>query len=180
MRDRTTAGFLSRRRAAMALVAASLIAWGSPAFAQHAVDAGSTSTVRPDASTSAERPLHAAIRRAAALAETAPSDRQPAKAQNPNWVVRHPVITGAAIGSGVGFVLSRSDSIGGLNHDPSVALIGTAVGAWGGLIASAVHKSGTGQKVGAGKKIGIIAGAVGLIVVPVLACYGAGGCGGSS
>ena len=95
-------------------------------------------------------------------------------------MVRHPVLTGAAIGTGVGFVLSRSDTIGGLNHDPSVALIGTAVGAWGGLVASAAHKSGTGQKVGAGTKIGIVAGAVGLIVVPVLACYGAGGCGGSS
>jgi len=179
MRDRPTARLLSRQRVAMALMSASLIAWSSPAFAQRAADADSAS-VRPGVAPSAERPLHDAVRRAAALAETAPSVRQSATAQNPNWFVRHPVLTGAAVGTGVGFALSRSDSIGGLNHDPSVALIGTAVGAWGGLVGSAVHKSGTGQRVGAGTKIGIIAGAVGLIVVPVLACYGAGGCGGSS
>lgn len=76
--------------------------------------------------------------------------------------------------------LSRIEAIGGMNHDPRVALMGTGVGAWGGLIASAMHKARHKEKVGVGTKIGIAAGAVGLIVLPVLACYGAGGCGGSS
>jgi hypothetical protein len=90
------------------------------------------------------------------------------------------VIVGTLIGTGVGAGLSQIEAIGGVNHDPKVALVGAGVGAWGGLIASAVHKARTKQRVGVGTKIGIIAGAVGLIVVPVLACYGAGGCGGSS
>jgi hypothetical protein len=84
------------------------------------------------------------------------------------------------IGTGAGVGLSRIEAIGGINHDPRVALVGTGVGAWGGLIASAVQKARRKEKVGFGTKTGIVAGAVGLIVFPVLACYGAGGCGGSS
>lgn len=97
-----------------------------------------------------------------------------------SWIVRHPVIVGTLIGTGGGLALSRVDAIGGMNHDPRVALIGAGAGAWGGLVASAVHKARTKQKVGLGTKIGIAAGAVAIIVLPVLACYGAGGCGGSS
>jgi hypothetical protein len=171
---------LFRQRAAMVLLAASLITSATTAFAQHAVDAGSPNSVEPDVSRTVERPLHAAARRAAVLAESTVSDRQPAKAQQPNWMVRHPVIVGASIGTGVGLILSRFDTIGGVNHDARVALVGTAVGAWGGLIASAAQKKRAGNTVGIGTKIGIVAGAIGLVVVPVVACYGAGGCGGSS
>jgi hypothetical protein len=97
-----------------------------------------------------------------------------------SWIVRHPVITGTLIGTGVGLALSRVDAIGGANHDPRVGLIGAGAGAWGGLVASAVRKARAKEKVGIGTKIGIAAGAVGIIVLPVLACYGAGGCGGAS
>jgi hypothetical protein len=122
-------------------------------------------------------PLRASLRREGARliqgSAQAPKQRE-------SWIVRHPVILGTLIGTGVGAGLSQTEAIGGRNHDPKVALLGAGVGAWGGLIASAVHTARTGQKVGVGRKIGIIAGAVGLVVVPALACYGAGGCGGSS
>jgi len=94
--------------------------------------------------------------------------------------MRHPVIAGAAIGAGAGLALSHLDAIGGGNHDPRVALIGAAAGALSGLIASTVHKARAGEKVSTGEKIGLVTGAVALIALPVLACYGAGGCGGSS
>jgi hypothetical protein len=67
-----------------------------------------------------------------------------------------------------------------MNRDPRVVLLGTGIGAWSGLVASAVQKAHAKEKVGIGAKIGIVAGAVGLMVLPVLACYGAGGCGGVS
>ena len=97
-----------------------------------------------------------------------------------NWFARHPVVVGTLIGAGTGAALSSVDAIGGANHDPAVILIGAGAGAWGGLVASAVQKSRAKQRVGRGTKIGIFAGAVALVVVPVVACYGAGGCGGSS
>jgi hypothetical protein len=126
-------------------------------------------------------PLHAAVRRETTwLASGTRPDHQTVTKPTPNWFARHPVIAGTLIGTGAGLALSRVDSIGGVNHDPRVGLIGAAAGAWGGLIASAAQKSRGGHKVGAGTKIGIVAGAVGLIVLPVAACYGAGGCGGSS
>jgi hypothetical protein len=67
-----------------------------------------------------------------------------------------------------------------VNHDPRVMLAGAGVGAWGGLIADAIHKARAKEKVGIGQKIGIAAGAVAVIALPLLACYGAGGCGGVS
>jgi hypothetical protein len=118
-------------------------------------------------------PLAAAVRRAGkALGQS--SGPVP---EEDRWIVRHPVLVGTLIGTGAGLALSRVDAIGGANHDPRVALIGAGVGAWGGLIASAVHKSRAKRKIGIGTKIGIASGAVALIVLPVLACYGAGGCG---
>ena len=96
------------------------------------------------------------------------------------WIGRHAVVVGTLIGTGAGAALSQVDAIGGSSHDGRVALIGAGAGAWGGLIASAVHKARAGDKVGTGMKAGIIAGAVALVVLPVLACYGAGGCGGTS
>ena len=95
-------------------------------------------------------------------------------------IVRHPVIAGTAIGAGAGLALAQIDAIGGREHDPRVALIGAGGGAWGGLIASAVQHARAGKRIGIGTKVGIVAGAVGLVVLPALACYGAGGCGGSS
>lgn len=103
-----------------------------------------------------------------------------AQAPGGHWIARHPVAAGALAGTVAGLALSRVDAIGGANHDPRVAFIGTGVGAWGGLVASAVQQSRRGRRVGRGTKIGIAAGAVALVVVPWLACYGAGGCGGVS
>jgi hypothetical protein len=115
-------------------------------------------------------PLAAAVRRAG---EALGQSSGPVPEED-RWIVRHPVLVGTLIGTGAGLALSRVDAIGGANHDPRVALIGAGAGAWGGLVASAVHKSRAKKKVGIGTKIGIASGAVALIVLPVLACYGAG------
>ena len=152
---------LAGRAVCLALL---LVACGSTAFAQEA-----------------EGPLRAAVRRVEApLDGGLEKGPQPPARQTPAWIVRHPVFTGTIAGAGAGLALSHVDAIGGASHDPRVALIGAGAGAWGGLIASAVHKSRNGEKVGAGTKIGLVTGAVVLIALPVLACYGAGGCGGSS
>jgi hypothetical protein len=160
------------------VVAASFLARGSTAFGeQQALDEGAGTAVR----IIAEAPLHAAVRREGArLAQNPAVDPQTVSKQGPDWMVRHPVVVGALIGTAAGAALSRVDTIGGVNHDPRVALIGTGAGAWAGLVASAVHKARSKERIGVGAKIGIAAGAVGLVVLPVLACYGAGGCGGSS
>jgi len=136
---------------------------GIPAFAEERV--------------ASDGPLRAAVRRLEAPPQ-GPSS--PPALQHPGWIVRHPVVAGTLIGAGSGLLLSHVDAIGGAGHDPRVALVGAGAGAWTGLITSAVHKARTGEKVGAGVKTGIVIGAVALIALPVFACYGAGGCGGSS
>ena len=151
-----------RRLAACTAVA--LAGYGIPAFAQERV--------------AGEGPLRAAVRRLEAPPQK-PSSQRPSL-QNPGWLVRHPVVAGTLIGAGSGLALSHVDAIGGAGHDPRVAVIGAGAGAWTGLIASAVHKARTGEKVGPGVKTGIVIGAAALVALPVLACYGAGGCGGSS
>jgi hypothetical protein len=159
-------------------IAASFVASGSAASAQHSPAARPADVGGPVLRSADVDALRAAVRRAGAqLIQSSPPVPQ---TKNEQWVVRHPVIVGALIGTGAGAALSRIEAIGGRSHDPRVALMGTGVGAWGGLIASAAHKARSKEKVGVGTKIGIAAGAVGLIVLPVLACYGAGGCGGSS
>ena len=165
------------RPAVILVIAASLIACGSTAFAQ-----GSTAEVASDIEgivvpTAQEGPLHAAVRRAGAQLAQSPA---PIQQTQPRWVVRHPVITGTMIGAGAGAVLSRTQAVGGYNHDPRVTLVGAGAGAWGGLVAGAIHKARAKEKVGVGTKIGIAVGAVGMVVLPWLACYGAGGCGGVS
>ena len=167
----------TRPPAAIVFIVAALIACGSTASAQRSPPAGLSEGGATVVRSADEGPLRAAVRREGV--RLAQSSAQVPK-QGQSWIVRHPVIVGTLIGAGVGAGLSRIEAIGGVNHDPKVALLGAGTGAWGGLIASAVHKARTKQKVGVGTKIGIIAGAVGLIVLPVLACYGAGGCGGSS
>ena len=167
----------TRKAAAIACMVTGLVACGSSAFAQSTVspglDEGPAATVRR----SDEGPLRIAARREALrLAQSALQVPQ----SKERWIVRHPVLTGTLIGTGIGAGLSRVDAIGGVNHDPKVALLGAGAGAWAGLVASAVHKARSRQKVGAGTKAGIVAGAVALIVLPIVACYGAGGCGGSS
>ena len=169
----------SGHAAAIVFVGASLLAYGSAAFAQDGPAAGLTDVGTPVALSADEGPLHAAVRSAGArLTQRSALGWQ--STPRSNWIVRHPVISGTLIGTGGGAVLSRTRAFGGVNHDPRVMLIGAGAGAWGGLVAAAVHKARAREKVGIGTKIGIAAGAVGIIVLPLLACYGAGGCGGVS
>lgn len=160
------------------LLAGLLAVVHSPAAAQPIAGTSSALHARMQLG-SPEGPLRAALRReTAALAaqrSTAPNP-DPDPTPSSSWWSRHPVLAGALIGTGGGAVLSRVDAIGGQSHDPRVALIGTAAGAWGGLIASAVQKSRRHEKVPAGTKALIAGGAVSLVVVPYLTCYAAGGC----
>lgn len=116
-------------------------------------------------------PLARSVAREAARLATAYSEQAPQPHADEPWVVRHPVLTGALIGTATGAVLSRTDTVGGFNHDPKVALLGTGIGAWGGLIGSAIHKKRAHERVSAGHKLGIIAGVAGLIAWPALVCY---------
>ena len=175
--------------AAIVFIAASLIACGSTAFAQGGpadvvtlgwTDAGGTVVQSADEAPSTllgTGPLHAALRRA--RLEQSPALTPQAQPRS-SWVGQHPVITGTLIGAAGGAVLSRTRTVGGGNHDPRVVLIGAGAGAWGGLVAGAVHKARAREKISVGEKIGIAAGAIGMVVLPLLACYGAGGCGGVS
>ena len=163
----------------VALAAVLFIASESTSLAQGALVPGLRDAGVTRAQSVEEGPLRAAVRRVG----EAPADRSaltPQTSQRSTWVARHPVLTGTLIGTGSGAILSRTRTFGGLNHDPRVMLAGAGIGAWGGLIADAVQKARAKEKVGIGQKIGIAAGAVAVIVLPLLACYGAGGCGGVS
>ena len=193
--------------AAIVFIAASLIALGGTAFAQdnpadvvaagtvaRSADEGPSTLLGTGPSTLlgtgpstllatgpstllGAGPLHAALRRA--RLEQGPA-LTPQTQQRSSWVGRHPVITGTLIGAAGGAALSRTRTAGGANHDPRVMLIGAGAGAWGGLVAGAVQKARAKEKISVGEKIGIAAGAIGIVVLPLLACYGAGGCGGVS
>lgn len=165
--------------AAIVLLTASLVTCASAASAQGSTPPSTTEAPRTAAPTAGEAPLYAAMLREATRLAQSPVPR-PSPEQEHSWVVRHPVLVGTLIGTAGGAVLARTRAVGGANHDPRVILLGTGVGAWGGLIASAVHKAHAKEKVGVGTKIGIAAGAISLVVLPLLACYGAGGCGGVS
>ena len=165
------------RPAVILVIAASLIACGSTASAR-----SSTAEVASDIEgivvpTAQEGPLHAAARRAGAQLAQSPAPIQQAQAK-----------VDRAASSNHGYNdrgrCRRGpfpyQTAGGYNHDPRVALVGAGAGAWGGLVAGAIHKARAQEKVGVGTKIGIAVGAVGMVVLPLLACYGAGGCGGVS
>jgi hypothetical protein len=181
MRDQATRTTRSTRHQVIALLATSFIASGSVAFAQSAMPLGVIEGPSALAEPVVKAPIHAAVLRdAPLLAQSSPNGPQVPNAPQRRWVARHPVILGTLIGTAGGAVLSRAETVGGMNRDPRVVLLGTGIGAWSGLVASAVQKAHAKEKVGIGAKIVIVAGAVGLIVLPVLACYGAGGCGGVS
>jgi len=166
----------ARQPARTVLILAAIAACGATASAQTTRPAGLNEAGITVVRSVDEGPLRAAVRRE--VARLVQGSTQAPK--QGNWMGRHPVMVGTLIGTGVGAGLAQIEAIGGVNQDPTVALIGAGAGAWGGLIASAVQKVRSGEKVGVGTKIGIVAGAVALTVLPVLACYGAGGCGGSS
>jgi hypothetical protein len=93
---------------------------------------------------------------------------------------RHPVLLGTAIGA-AGAAAWQAGQCGGSScNTGTAALVGAGVGAYTGLVVSAVRKARAGQPVGRGVRIGLAAGAVAAVAGGWLACYGAGGCGGSS
>jgi hypothetical protein len=166
---------------AAVFITASLSLGGSAAFAQDEMPLRATAADGARAPATVESPLQAAVlREGVRLAQSFAAAPATSAAQPGHWAARHPVVVGLVIGTAGGAVLSQTRTVGGANHEPRVMLIGAAAGAWGGLIASAVQRARAGEPVGRGAKIAIAAGAIGLVVLPVLACYGAGGCGGTS
>jgi len=103
----------------------------------------------------------------------------PQTASRASWPGRHPILLGTMIGAGTGLALSRTQMFGGYDRDPRLALAGAGVGAWAGLAVSAIQDRRAGRKVSPGRKIGILAGAAAIVVVPLITCYAAGGCGAS-
>ena len=131
---------------AIVVTMASLIAPEGTAFAEDRMAAGPGDAGRSFASIVGEGPLSAAARREGARLAQSPA---PVTRQR-NWIARHPVIVGTLIGTGVGVGLSRTDAMGGRNHDLKVALLGTGGGAFAGLVASVVQKRRANEEVGAG------------------------------
>src|SRR5262245_48063146 len=125
MHSRSTRSSSFYRAAGLALMLTSLLFDGRAAFAQPIAVDGEVSA---HDSLIRKRPLHDAIgRKARWLADGTARDPQTVTTSGSNWFGRHPVLTGTMIGTGVGLALSRVDSIGSLNHDPRVGLIGAAV-----------------------------------------------------
>jgi hypothetical protein len=182
MSDATTRSPFSRTRlparpAVIVLIAIIVLAQVSTGFAQHisATGGGDASRVpiRPDASRGVGQFRDVRFR------DAARQPQSPAAPRRENWSQRHPVLLGALIGAGTGLIVEHSNC--GLSSCRGVvAGAFTGAGAWGGLIASAVHKRRMGQPVGWKIKAGLVGGAVGAALGAFLFCYGAGGCGGVS
>jgi hypothetical protein len=113
-----------------------------------------------------------------AAAQSPPS--RPAASSSERWITRHPIVTGTLIGAGTGLIWQGALCSGPSCKPGTAALVGAGAGAYGGLIASAIHKARLKQPVGRKTKLGLVAGAIGAIAGSVLVCYGAGGCGGAS
>ena len=95
-------------------------------------------------------------------------------------VGRHPILLGTAIGAAGAAVWQASACGGSSCNTGTAALVGAGVGAYTGLVVSAVQSARAGRPVGRGVKTGLVVGALGAFAGGWLACYGAGGCGGSS
>jgi hypothetical protein len=122
--------------------------------------------------THASMPIHDAVARLTASPITA--------VQQARHPARNPVLLGTLIGAAGGAVWQAS-ACGGISCNVGTAgLVGAGVGAYGGLVASAIQKARAKQPVSRGMKIGIAAGAIGAVGGAWLACYAAGGCGGAS
>jgi hypothetical protein len=96
------------------------------------------------------------------------------------WSGRHPVLLGTLIGAGGGMLWEAAACRGPSCKVGVAGLLGAGAGAYSGLVVSAIHTARLKQPVGTKTKIGIAAGAIGGAVGAFLACYGAGGCGGVS
>lgn len=95
-------------------------------------------------------------------------------------VGRHPVLLGAAVGAAGAAVWQASVCKGSSCNTGTAALVGAGVGAYTGLVVSAVQSARAGRPVPRRTKIGLAVGAIGAVAGGWLACYGAGGCGGVS
>jgi len=93
---------------------------------------------------------------------------------------RHPILIGTAIGAAGAAVWQASACEGSSCNTGTAALVGAGVGAYTGLVVSAVQSARAGRPVSRRVKMGLAVGALGAIAGGWLACYGAGGCGGSS
>jgi hypothetical protein len=115
---------------------------------------------------------------------TASRDRREGQAtgsaQQRNWISRHPVLTGTMIGTGGTLAWQGVACRGRSCNFGRAALFGAGVGAYGGLIGSAIQKARAKEPVGLGTKIGLVAGAAGALFGGLFACYAVGGCGGVS
>jgi hypothetical protein len=87
-----------------------------------------------------------------------------------NWVFRHLVLVGTLVGTGAGGIVAAN---AGYGHS-AIILGGTAAGAYGGLVASAIHKARTDQPVGEKTKIGIVLGAIGIAIGSLVVVSGYG------
>jgi hypothetical protein len=104
--------------------------------------------------------LQRALRREVARAVQNPATA-PVTANDESWPVRHPVILGTLIGVPVGLVIQ------GKNCSDCWFLTGATAGAgaYGGLIASAIHKARRRQPISASTKAGLVAGTIASVLV---------------
>ena len=103
-----------------------------------------------------------------------------ATAPGRSFVGRHPVFLGTGIGAAAAAVWQTSACRRSACNTGAAALVGAGVGAYTGLVVSAVQHARAGRPVSRRVKIGLAAGAIGAVAGGWLACYGAGGCGGVS
>ena len=104
--------------------------------------------------------LRQALRRGAELASQNPASA-PVPAEHESWPVRHPVLLGALIGVPIGLTLQAG--CGGDCFILTGATVGA--GAYGGLIASAVHKARKRQPISPSMRAGLVAGTVASVLV---------------
>ena len=95
-------------------------------------------------------------------------------------IARSPVLLGAAIGAGSVAAWHASECRGSACNTGIAALVGAGAGAYTGLIVSAAQSARAGRPVSRRVKLALVLGAVGAAAGGWLACYGAGGCGGTS
>jgi hypothetical protein len=148
-----------------------LIGTQGAAFAEDRTAADSENAGRSFASVVGEGPLSAAVRREGARLAQNPAPVAPQK----SWIAQHPVMTGALIGTAAGAALSRTDAIGGRNHDPRVALLGTGSGAFAGLLTSVVQKRRTNEEIGVGTKVALVSSVVGAVALTLMCVSYCGG-----
>lgn len=154
----------SRQRRAVVAMAAMLFGGWSFVFAQDGVRPGAHGIDEVPAFAPASTPLASAAGDGfligAKWTEAARQPQNAAVSSQEGWITRHPVLLRTLIGAGTGLIIEQTycglSSCNGL-----VAIAVTGAEAYGGLVASAVHKAHLGQPVSRKMKVGLVAGAVG-------------------